>query len=203
MKSATPNLINGYEESTSGIRLVARIIDSILAWLIFLPLGFLFTALIQWLVPGMFKDSSTTGMVGFASFALLLVLYDTIMHSMFGWTLGKKIVKLRVMNIRGEKLSIALSFARAILLLLSILVVIFLTVVSASIFGWYVLIGLRKYQRYPHDNLVHSYVVREVKLTQEQVQTRFQATPLAELERLHLAGMITEDEYQKKVKELS
>jgi uncharacterized RDD family membrane protein YckC len=202
MKTAVPQVINGFEEASSGSRLVARIIDSVIAWLIFLPMGFLSILVLQLIFPVLGNDSSLEW-IGFVFSILLILLYDTLLHAFFGKTLGKKILKLRVMNIRGENLSIPLSFARAILLFISVLVVIFLTFATASIFGWFVLIGLRRYQRYPHDKFINSYVVHEVKLTQEQSQTRFQATPLADLERLHLAGMITDEEYQKKVKDLS
>jgi hypothetical protein len=78
--------------------------------------------------------------------------------------------------------------------------VAFLTIATASLFGWLVLWSLRKQTRFPHDSASRSFVVMVAR--QAVPEAKAAVSPLADLERLHAEGIISVSEYERKKKEL-
>jgi hypothetical protein len=96
---------------------------------------------------------------------------------------------------------------RAVLVYLFAIGIVFLTAVTASIFGWIFIGSLGRYRRFPHDSATRSFVVREikgqlVKATASASVSPGKPTPLADLERLYEQGIITKEELERKKKEI-
>ena len=189
-----------FEQATSNRRLVARLIDFVLGWFILLTVGGCIAALIM--TPASNQGTSAFTWIFLSIWLLLLIAYDTIMHHSFGKTLGKMLLGLRVVDAKGDKLNWGMCLLRAILLYILIIAVIFLTVITASLFGWIIIGSLNRYKRFPHDNATHSFVVRELKgeLVKPTEQSA-KPTPFADLERLRTQGMISEEEFERKKRE--
>jgi len=78
--------------------------------------------------------------------------------------------------------------------------------ITLSLSGWVFLRGLGKYERFPHDRAAKGFVVRLYKGQPRRVEATppspILGTPLADLERLRSQGMISDEEYERKRKEL-
>ena len=190
-----------FEQATSYRRLVARLIDFILVFFILMTVGGCLMSLIISVSSKEWTDTSTW--IFMSIWLSLLIIYDTIMHRYLGKTLGKMLAGLRVVDVKGEKLTWGMCILRAVLLYTLAVAVIFLTAVTASIFGWIIIGSLGRYKRFPHDTATKSFVVREIKgqLVKATDQTT-RPTPFADLERLREQGMITDEEYERKIKEI-
>jgi len=194
MMRGLPNQVVGYEQATAYRRLFARFIDGLIWVFVFLPLSGLIGAIFG-------LAGSDASIVGFyVALLASLIGYDSVMVHVFGKTLGKKALGLRVIDARGEKLSWTNSMVRSVVLVISGILVIFLIVATASVFGWIFLWGLGKYERFPHDALSKSFVVRESPGLPQAVPRG--PTALLELERLREQGIISQEEYERKKKEL-
>ena len=187
-----------FEEATSYRRLAARVIDLGIAWFVLLILSGLLSGLILTIIG--VKSFDDQGWSFAATFLLLLVAYDTIMHKLWGKTVGKFLLGLRVVDANGELLDWKMSLVRAVLLYLSGIAIGFLTAITASIFGWIFISGLSRYKRFFHDTASKAYVVRESKGQLVKAEAH-PPTPLDDLERLKSQGIITAEEYERKRKE--
>jgi uncharacterized RDD family membrane protein YckC len=197
-----------YEQANSYRRLGARVIDLVIvffALLIISPLisffGYLITSK---------KQVSDVGALLFFVFLVgLVIAYDAVAHRLWGKTLGKKLLGMRVVDIKGEKLGWGMSILRSIVLYISGVVIVFLIFVTISIFGWFFIAGLKKYRRFPHESMSKSYVVMEsrgqLKKAEIPIGTTGQALvgPAADLYKLHEQGFITDEEYERKSKEIA
>jgi uncharacterized RDD family membrane protein YckC len=196
-----------FEQATSYRRLVARVIDLVVAAFVLLLLSGALAMGLAILVTG-----EPTGGAAFQSwfgwtFVILLLAYEVLLPRLTGKTLGKMLLGLRVVDARGEKLSLGRCLLRALALYVSGLVIAFLVAITASLFGWIFMRGLGKYVRFPHDAASGSYVVREIKGQLKRAEasvlpTEMAGTPFAELDRLRRQGLISEQEYQRKRNEL-
>jgi len=139
---------------------------------------------------------------------VLIVAYDTVLHRLFGKTVGKMLLGMRVVDANGEKLSWGRCITRAIVLYVSGFCIAALTVMTMSVFGWIFIGGLKRYRRFPQDSLSKSFVVLESKGQLKKAETVAGAPgialvgPAADLERLRSQGLISEDEYERKRKEI-
>jgi len=197
-----------YEQANSYRRLGARVIDLVIVFfaiLIISPLlsffGYLITSK---------KQASDVGVLLFFVFLVgLVIAYDAVSHQLWGKTLGKKLLGMRVVDIKGEKLSWGMSILRSILLYITGVVIVFLIFVTISIFGWFFIAGLKKYRRFPHESLSKSYVVMESRgqLKKAEIPTGTSGQtlvgPAADLHKLHEQGFITDEEYERKSKEIA
>jgi uncharacterized RDD family membrane protein YckC len=209
MKAANSAQAIEFEEATSYRRLGARLIDLVLALIVlFLPSALLAGG-IGMLVAGEDSDLAATvsGWLMLVLFIVLAAAYDTIFHRLFGKTVGKMLLGMRVVDERGKNLSWGRCLARTIVLYLTGLGIVALTVATASILGWVFIGGLRRYRRFPQDSVSRSFVVLESK--GELKKAAVTGTPgialvgpAADLERLRSQGLISEEEYQRKRKEI-
>lgn len=198
LKSFASTQVIEYEQATSYRRIAARFIDMIIAVFFLLPLSGMWVALLR----------EISNIVFPVSFFLMLIIYDTLMTQLFGKTLGKMIVGIRVVDGNGEKIDWIKSLFRAVMLYITILAIAFLFFVTASIFGWIFIQTLPKYVSFPHDKVAHDFVVREVKGELKKISG--ESPPLeiipekpriTDLERLREQGIISEEEYLRKKKE--
>ena len=193
-----------YELATSYRRSIARLIDFAAGFLVLLTISLMLSQLLI----SLFKlDSSIISGLFPIIWLILLLIYDTLMHRYLGKTLGKILLGLRVVDLKGEKLSWGMSILRAFITYLVAIGIIFLTAITASIFGWIFIGSLGRYRRFPQDAATRSFVVREikgllVKATGAQVAPSGKPTPLADLERLYEQGLITKDELDRKKTEI-
>jgi uncharacterized RDD family membrane protein YckC len=185
-------------------RVVARLIDLGVGFFVLLMISGMIAELIRML----FKlDQDTFTTLFMVIWFLLLVVYDIVMHRLLGKTLGKMLLGLRVVDVKGDKLSWGMCILRAVLVYLFAIGIVFLTAVTASIFGWIFIGSLGRYRRFPHDSATRSFVVREikgqlVKATASASVSPGKPTPLADLERLYEQGIITKEELERKKKEI-
>jgi len=211
MKTTGSVQVIDYEQATSNRRLVARIVDLLVVWFVLLPLGMALAYLVQVMAGAInIKISNDVfGVMGVVAWVVIILLYDTGLHRLFGKTLGKKLLGIRVVDVQGEKLGWGKNLLRAVVLYISILVVAAGAAITASIIGWVVLRTLPRYGRFPHDKVVKGFVVREVKgvlvPAGEQPAAAGSAarpSPLSDLERMRAQGMISQEEYERKKREL-
>ena len=202
MTTPSATQVMDFEQATSYRRLIARLID--------LGVGFFFILMLSLMIAELIRmifqlDQNTFTTMSMVIWFLLLVLYDILMHRLLGRTLGKMLLGLRVVDINGNKLGWDMCILRAVLTYLFAVVIIFLTAVTASLFGWIFIGSLGRYRRFPHDTASRSFVVREVKgqLVKASATTPDKPTPLADLERLYEQGIITKEELERKKKEIS
>ncbi len=210
MKASKNAQVIEFEQATSYRRLGARIIDLVLAMFVLLIPSVPISIGIGTLVAGGNKEleTSVSGWLFFVTFVVLAIGYDTVLHRLFGKTMGKWLLGMRVVDTKGEKLGWGSCFLRAIGLYVSGIVIAFATAVTASIVGWIFIGTLGRYRRFPHDSLSKSFVVLESKGQLKKAETVAGSPgialvgPAADLERLHSQGLISEDEYQRKRKEI-
>ena len=202
MTTPSATQVMDFEQATSYRRSIARLID--------LGVGFFFILMLSLMIAELIRmifqlDQNTFTTISMVIWFLLLVLYDILMHRLLGRTLGKMLLGLRVVDINGNKLGWDMCILRAVLTYLFAVVIIFLTAVTASLFGWIFIGSLGRYRRFPHDTASRSFVVREVKgqLVKASATTPDKPTPLADLERLYEQGIITKEELERKKKEIS
>lgn len=200
--SMSSNFIS--EQATSYRRLLARLIDLVILSMVVLPIsiGIAYPAV-------KVAGEESSNWLPFIVLFALIVFYETGMVAGVGGTLGKLALGIRVVDVHGEKLGWGASLLRAVLMYLTAIIIVFLIAITASIFGWIFLGGLKNYQRFPHDSAAKSFVVRvkhgEVVRVSPQVNeppATLQATPLADLERMHQSGMISDEEFENKKKEM-
>jgi len=192
-----------FEQATSYRRLWARLVDLII-------LGLLFMVVISALaLQATVVGTGVEGYLALAAGIALPIAYDTLLISLTGKTLGMRMLGVRIINARGENISLGWCLLRTIVLYLVLAIFLFLTIVTASIIGWVVIIGLRKFSRFPQDAASRSYAVREIKGQLSSapspgatIASAPAPTPFADLEALRTDGIISEEEYQRKRKEL-
>jgi len=204
MNTQSAKQVIDFEIATSYRRVVARLIDLGVGFFVLMMVSFMISALIQTLF-GLTEDAFTT--IAMILWLILLIVYDVLMHRLLGKTLGKIFLGLRVVDAYGEKLSWAMCMLRAVLTYALAIGIIFLTAITASLFGWIFIGSLGRYKRFPNDSASRSFVVREVKgqlvRAAEPVETKNgKPTPLGDLERLYQQGIITKDELERKKKEI-
>jgi uncharacterized RDD family membrane protein YckC len=197
-----------YEQATSYRRLAARGIDLAVAFFVLLPLSMGVVVLVSRLT-GSAMAVEVSGYVGGACLFIAPVAYDTIMTHLLGKTLGKMALGLRVVDGQGATLGWGRSLLRATVAYVSGVTAVFLVLATAFILGWVFLRGLSTYARFPHDRVSKSFVVREVKGEPKKAPKGAAATnsaggrsPIADLERLREQGIISEEEYERKRKEV-
>ena len=203
-----------YEQATSYRRFIARLIDLASAWLVASLLGGIVLTLLSPMLKSLTVDSKTSGGLYLVWSLIFLLTYDTLLIRTSGQTVGMRLLGMRVVDVEGNRLGWGMSLARAVMVYLIGLVVAALTFATASLFGWIFVIGLGRVQRFPHDQLTKSFVVREVRgqlkvaVNEERVAAKEekpagQATPLAELERLQAEGIISAQELARKKQEMT
>jgi uncharacterized RDD family membrane protein YckC len=205
MKSKQPTETIAYEQATSYRRLAARLLDLVAAFIfVVTPLGMLLWGGITSLLGAQATNSAAIGWGAILTFFLLFMAYDALFIRLWGKTPGMAALGMRVTDIEGQRLTWGRAIARSVALYLLGIGFAAATALTASIFGWWLLFGLGKYQRFPHDKAARCFVVREVKgQLKEAGPTPEIKGPLAEMERLRAEGIISEDEYQRKMNELS
>jgi len=191
---------------TSTRRLVARFIDLIVALFVLMPLSLALSYPAERILQ---SSNMEAGWIFVAFWAGAAVVYETVMQRLFGGTVGKMLLGMRVVDAKGEKLCWGRSLVRSVALWVSGIVVVFLVIATVSIFGWIFLIALPKYRRFPHDLAGKSFVVREVRgqlvkasAGTSTLWTAQKPTPLVDLERLRSQGIISKEEYDRKRKEI-
>jgi uncharacterized RDD family membrane protein YckC len=211
ISQALPNL----EPATLNKRLLARLIDVVVLFILFAVVGLVVDLIAAGLV-SIFKVSpSAGGMAGITSvltFLLVLTGYEVIPTQRWGQTPGKKALKLHVLDKQGQRLSFGRSLLRGLSLYILAVVSFALIFATLTVFGWVILGALRKYPRLPHEQLSGSYTLQEFKgqpvASQPQILSGLPprpvipASPFADLERLRVEGMISEEQYQQKRQEL-
>jgi uncharacterized RDD family membrane protein YckC len=201
MTTQETNLLIDYEIATSNRRLIARLIDLAIVFFVFSMIAGLFTYTFSIL----FKpegDVSTWFFV--VIFLLLMIAYDTLMLRYLGKTVGKMALGLKVVDIKGERLTWGMCLVRAMVLYLCGIGIGFLTGVTMTLFGWVFISGLKRYKRFPQDSAASSFVVRETKgqLVSAASINPLKPTPLADLDRLYEQGMISKEEWERKKEQL-
>jgi len=180
-------------------RLVARLIDLAVGAIVIFPLTLMLFVPFTDLAGSSETDSTFMGLLSAFIFLLLLMAYDTVMTALWGRTLGKMALGLRVVDVNGEKPGWGTSLLRAVLLYLLGLAVLFGIVVTASILGWVFFAGLGRTQQYPHEKASKTYVM--TKGQAGPVVEEVKVTPHDDLERLYRSGLISQEEYERKRKE--
>ena len=128
------------------IRFVASVFDNV-----FMIVVGLVVVLISWLLWGPRVETSVVLRASLAAFNLLFgALYYILLHWIFGQTLGKMLLQLKVVTLGGGPISLGTSVLRWVGYLLSLL----------PFFGGYVLAGLRSDKRALHDLVARTRVVR-------------------------------------------
>ncbi len=195
-----------YEQATSYRRLAARFIDLIFAWLVLFTLAMVPLSIAT--AESSISDEAFGGLT-VASWAVAVIAYDTLMHRLFGRTIGKALLGMRVVDVRGNKLGWGRCLLRAVVLYVTVIAVAFGIAITASILGWIILRALPQYARFPHDQAARSFVVRAVKGKLKRVAeapvapgVQQKPTPLADLEKLRAQGIISAGEYERKKREL-
>jgi uncharacterized RDD family membrane protein YckC len=205
MNTQAAKQVIDYEIATSYRRVVARLIDLGVGNFVFLFASGLFAEIFRLLFN---ISDSAFGTLMMVIWLVCFIAYDIVMHRIWGKTLGKMILGMKVVDINGDKLGWGMCILRAFLTYLFAFGIIFLIVVTASIFGWIFIGSLGKTKRFPHEKATRSFVVREIKgqLKKSEIPTDIQTgkpTPLAAIDRLYQQGIITEEEYERKKEEIA
>lgn len=195
-----------YEQATAYRRLFARLIDLFLI----VPLLFIVSMMVALAfargLPSQQEASSLMALVSEVLFGVLLLAYEVLMHRLAGGTVGKLLLSLRVVDIEGHRLSWGRAIVRAIVLYACGIGLAFLIAITLSLLGWIFVRGLGRYERFPQDRAAKGFVVRlykgEPRRLEAGAPSPVLATPLADLERLRAQGMISQEEYERKRKEL-
>ncbi len=120
------------------IRLGAAILDALI---IGLPLAF-----IAYLMTGSFEDNWLTGTLNFM-YPLLVPIF------WYGYTVGKKIVGVRIVKVNGEKLGIGTMLLRNIVGGLVYVVTLGIAAIVSAF-----MVGIREDKRSLHDMIAGTYV---------------------------------------------
>ena len=130
------------------IRVLARLIDAVIAWIFYLAVGLLFFR-------SMFFGSRDA--VFGAAFGIMYLVqvaaaasYEILLTARYGGTLGKLALKLRVITAGGERLSIGLSAGRYFAQILS----------AFTLTIGYIMAGFDSEKRALHDRICNTRVVR-------------------------------------------
>lgn len=180
-------------------RLVARLIDLAVGAIVIFPLSLMVFVPFTDFAGSSESESTFMGLLSAFIFLLLMMAYDTVMTALWGRTLGKMALSLHVVDVNGEKPGWGTSLLRALLLYLLGLAVLFGIVITASILGWVFIAGLGRTQQYPHEKASKTYVM--TKGQTGPVVEEVKVTPHDDLERLFRAGLISQEEYERKRKE--
>ncbi len=180
-------------------RLVARLIDLAVGAIVIFPLSLIIFVPFMDFAGSSESESTFMGLLSAFAFLLLMMAYDTVMTALWGRTLGKMALGLRVVDINGEKPGWGTSLLRAALLYLSGVVILFGIVITASILGWVFIAGLGRTQQYPHEKASKTYVM--TKGQAGPIMEEMKVTPHDDLERLYKSGLISQEEYERKRKE--
>ena len=194
-----------FEQATSYRRLGARLVDLIIVGI----LSAVVMMVLALLASGIGTGAEVAGYLALAAGVGISCAYDIALICLTGKTLGMRMLGLRVINAQGENIGLGWCLLRTFVLYLVLALFLFFTVATASIIGWIVIVGLRRFSRFPQDAASRSYTVREVKgqlstapapgVTSAPIRA---STPFADLEALRTDGIISEEEYQRKRKEL-
>ncbi|MHB1355725.1 MAG: RDD family protein [Anaerolineae bacterium] len=194
-----------FEQATSYRRLCARLIDLVIVGILFSVVMFALALVAS----GIEVGAKAAGYLALVAGAGVSIAYDTALICLTGKTLGMRMLGMRVINAQGEHIGLGWCLLRTIVLYLLLAGFIFLIVATASIIGWILIIGLRKFTKFPQDAASRSYTVREIKGQLSSAQSleitttnNQPATPFADLEALRTDGIISEEEYLRKRKEL-
>lgn len=193
--SIPPSLpVTLFEQATGIRRVLARLLDFLICFISF--------SIITGILGALGVPVSLLVFIG------LFVAYDTVSHHLWGKTIGKRAAGTIVVDKNGKKLSWGMSLLRTIVFFISLPVLVFVVFLMAAFTGWIFIPGQKKYPRYLHETMSKSFVARESKGQLKQVETvlgtQGQALvgPAADLEKLRAQGFISDEEYQKKHKEL-
>ncbi len=193
------NLGNGKEEiaipphfSIAGFwrRLFAFVIDGIIIFIPLLVIGF-----------GFRNFAFRMGPYGRILGAAIIITYWTVFHSEYGegQTLGKRLLKITVVDKNNQYLSLKKSFVRALALELIFLlngwslplfqnpvvgVIVTMVVLTGVLLLFYGLVFNRKTRQGPHDLLVGSYVINSLP-----VATNAAPPPLPPIHRRFMVGL--------------
>jgi len=139
----------GVRESTAAgfwIRFAAQLLDNVFMLLVWAVVVFI--ASLLW---GTRVETSTLLRASLTAFNLLFgAFYYILLHWIFGQTVGKALLRLRVVTLSGGSLSLATSVLRWIGYLLSLL----------PFLAGYVMVGVRRDKRALHDLIARTRVVR-------------------------------------------
>ncbi len=193
-----------FEQATSNRRLGARFIDLLVAVFILLPLSFLL------MYPLFMRATADVGAwASLGVWIVLVVAYDTVMHRLLGRTLGKMFLGMQVVDARGKRIGWGRSVLRALTMYLSLVTVVFGFFVTATLLGWALVRALPQHPRLPHDKAAKCFVVKAVKGQLVTVAASAAVPGTAknpvlfpDLERLRDQGIISEEEYQRKRREI-
>ncbi len=218
-----PAPVPNYEPATINKRIVAKLIDGVVLAVLFPLVVFIFALAadgLNSLLKNRIDAAASGGIAVFMTilaFLLVLAGYEAFPLTRWGQTLGKKALKLHVLDKQGQRLPFWRSLVRSVGFWVMAVVSFVLIFATLSVLGWVILGALRKYQRLPHEWLSGSYTLQEFKgqpvLFQAQAgalqppagdlqRPVIPATPFADLERLRADGMISEEQYQAKRQEL-
>lgn len=182
MKASREAVSFEYEMATSYRRLVARLIDGVLGAFVLLLLSAALAMGVAILVTGDPEGGAAFQTWFLVAFVVVLVAYDALLHWLAGRTVGTMLLGLKVVDVHGGRLGLGKCLLRALAFYLSAVVVIFMIAITASIFGWIFVRGLGQYERFPHDALCGSYVVRlikgQLKPAEAAAPPRWRAPPL-------------------------
>ena len=183
-------------------RLGARAIDLVIALFVLLPLSLALIALLGLIIGSAAVTGASSGFIDVVCILIVLLAYETLMTHFLGWTVGKVALGMKIVDASGNKLTWGKALLRGFLFWLSAALVIVGIVITASILGWVFFAGLGRYRRYPHEVATGSFVMMRAPQSAAQGVPQVQVSPYADLDRLRITGMITEEEYQRKKKEL-
>ncbi|QBP39722.1 RDD family protein [Paenisporosarcina antarctica] len=120
------------------VRLLASIMDSLV---ISVPLGIIF-----YLLTGNWEDESFS--------SLLNILYSIIVPILwYGYTVGKRIMKIRIVKVDGSKLGIGAMLMRVVVAALIYIVTLGIAAIVSAF-----MVGLREDKRAIHDLIAGTYV---------------------------------------------
>lgn len=120
------------------VRLLANIMDSLV---ISVPLGIIF-----YLLTGNWEDENFS--------SLLNILYSILVPILwYGYTVGKRIMKIRIVKVDGSKLGIGAMLMRVVVAALIYIVTLGIAAIVSAF-----MVGLREDKRAIHDLIAGTYV---------------------------------------------
>jgi len=189
-----------YEQATAYRRLGGRLIDLLLLSVTIFGVLLLLGLALQ----GSGKDYAVA--IVWMTAGFVAVAYDTLFIGLAGSTPGMRVLGMRVVNASGARPGIGRALLRTIMLYLFMAVMTAATVITAFLVGWIFLRGLGRYEKLPQDSLSRTWVVREVKGGLPRVtsapENGKRRTSFADLDKLRSDGIISEEEYERKRREL-
>lgn len=189
-----------YEQATAYRRLGGRLIDLLLLSVTIFGVLLLLGLALQ----GSGKDYAVA--IVWMTAGFVAVAYDTLFIGLAGSTPGMRVLGMRVVNASGARPGIGRALLRTIMLYLFMAVMTAATVITAFLVGWIFLRGLGRYEKLPQDSLSRTWVVCEVKGGLSRVtsapENGKRRTSFADLDKLRSDGIISEEEYERKRREL-